>query len=85
MIRMAVGVPLELAEQIALERTVHAVLDPHARHDWNVSLVPFLVMPGCMLEVEMGVGHVERRVLDTLTIAELERVLRQVVRRSRDH
>ena len=85
-IRMSVGVPLELAEQMALERTVHAVLDPlgRGRVDWNVSFIPFLLMPGCMLEVQAEGGHVERRVLDTLAADEIETVLRQVIRRSRD-
>jgi len=80
-IRMTVSVPLALSEQRALERVTHTVLDAYEGRDWTVSLIPFLTMPGCMLEVGMDQAFVERRLLDTVTAAELESALRGVTRR----
>jgi hypothetical protein len=81
MIEIAIGVPLALSDQLALERATHAVLDPHRSHGWRVSLTPFLTIPGCMLEIAVGRAYVERRVLDTPNAHDLENALRQVVRR----
>jgi len=80
-IHMTVTVPLELPQQLALERVTHAVLDPCVGCDWTVSLVPFVTMAGGMLVVAEGT-HVERRLLlDAIDPAQLEHALRQVVRR----
>lgn len=78
---MAINLPLALTDQVALERATHAVLDPHKAKGWRVSLIPFLTMPGCMLEVAVGRDYVERRLLDVASPDELVRALRQVVRR----
>ena len=82
MIRMAVTVPLELPEQLALERATYAVLDVDHAGDWTVTLVPFMTMPGGMLEVSAGRACVERRLLDKVDAGELERALRRVLQRS---
>jgi hypothetical protein len=79
-IQMTVTVPLELAEQRALEQVTHAVLDPVGPRDWTVALVPFMTMAGGMLEVTDG-PFVDRRLLDAIDPVQLERALRQVVRR----
>jgi hypothetical protein len=79
-IQMTVTAPLELPEQLALERVTHAVLDPAGAGDWTVSVVPFMTIAGGMLEVADG-PFVERRLLDAIDPIELERALRQVVRR----
>jgi len=81
MIEMTIDVPLPFPEQVALERIAHAILGPHGGHGWRVALIPFLTIPGCMLEIAMGREYVERRVLDAASAPELERALRQVVRR----
>jgi hypothetical protein len=78
---MTVAVPLDLAEQLALERATERVLDPHGPGDWTVSLVPFHLVPGAMLEVAVGPECIARRLLDTMSVAEVERTLRDVVRR----
>jgi hypothetical protein len=80
-IRMTVSVPLTLSDQRALEYVTHRVLDAYEGRDWTVSLVPFLTMPGCMLEVGMDQAFVERRLLDTVSAPELESALRAVTRR----
>ena len=77
---MTVTVPLGLAEELALERVTHAVLDPVRARDWTVSVVPFVTMAGGMLEVADG-SYVERRLLDAIDPLELESALRQVLQR----
>lgn len=83
MIEMAIDVPLALRDQLALERAAHVVLDPHRACGWRLALVPFLTIPGYMLEIAVGPRHeyVERRVIDSLSTVELEQALRQIVRR----
>jgi len=78
---MAVTVPLKLSDQEALERVTHSVLDAYGSRDWAISLVPFLTMPGYMLEVALDDRYVERRLLDSASPAELETALLGVTRR----
>jgi hypothetical protein len=79
-IQMTVTVPLELPEQLALERVTHAVLDPVGVRDWTVSVVPFMTVAGGMLEVADG-AYVDRRLLDAIDPIQLEMALRRVVSR----
>jgi hypothetical protein len=78
---MNVSVPLGLREQLAMEEAIHEILDPYEDRGWRISLAPFNMIPGCLLEVAIGPDYVERCVLDAANAGELSKALQRMVRR----